>query len=434
VTCPSCARAITSSAESAPSEKAWWIDSPTAPAASSIQSGNWWAGDPAPAPKATACVAPSAAVTSTPAAPAALPPLPQLPPLPSAARKVSPAILAGAAAALLAVAGTVAVLAVPARSTEEGLALASGGEETTPPAEPAQPGETPSPALSEPEPSPVQTVSAPPPPPAPREELLTIMPALVESSVEPLKTVKGQENALAASAPPPAKLRVKHRRETCEDDLRKQIESAPELTLFRTFTRLQASQFAATTRLAARSSTHETTPVRILNRPDLAGLPLRLGEACKLSPSVAEHLQGGSVGLRAHLTESRGAAARRVARAGADDPRPDPNILHDRLRADADKHNKWLKPEAIPALQQMLIAENEAIREVLIDQLSDMEGAAASVAWPSARSSTCTRACASWLWRRCRSDPRRNIARCCSTASAIPGAPLPTTPPRPSPL
>jgi sugar lactone lactonase YvrE len=110
-----------------------------------------------------------------------------------------------------------------------------------------------------------------------------------------------------------------------------------------------------------------------------------MGDACKLNPDAADHLQGGSVALRAHLTQSRGAAGVIPAIPGAAgaagaDPRPDPKALHDRLRADTDRYNKWLKAEAIPVMLQMLMAENEAIREVLIDQLSGIKGAAASVA------------------------------------------------------
>jgi sugar lactone lactonase YvrE len=211
------------------------------------------------------------------------------------------------------------------------------------------------------------------------------MPRLEETPEAPVKAVAAPPAKKPAESPAPAKLRVKRRRDSTEDDLRKQIESAPELNLFRAFTRADANRFAATAQLAARSASHETKPSRVLSRSDLAGLPLRMGDACKLSPSAADHLQGGSVGLRAHLTQARalGAVAGLVGRAGraaGTDPRPDPKILHDRLRADADKHNKWLKAEAIPALQQMLMAENEAIREVLIDQLSDIEGSAASVA------------------------------------------------------
>jgi sugar lactone lactonase YvrE len=130
----------------------------------------------------------------------------------------------------------------------------------------------------------------------------------------------------------------------------------------------------------------ETAPPRFLSRADLAGLPMRMGTECKLNPDAADHLQGGSVALRAHLTQSRaggGAAAgflSGVAGGAATDPRPDPKTLHNRLCTDTERYNKWLKPEAIPVLQQLLVAENEAIREVLIDQLSGIKGATASVA------------------------------------------------------
>jgi sugar lactone lactonase YvrE len=231
----------------------------------------------------------------------------------------------------------------------------------------------------------------PAPPAAVQDERLAVMPRLVtpeRPAVVKVETPRPPtenppvEKPVVETTKAPEKLVVKRRHETTEDDLRKQIEKVPEVTLYKTFTRADALRTAQAAVLLARAGkpTHETSLAPFLKRPDLAGLPMRMGEACKLSPTAADHLQGGSVGLRAHLTEAKPAGATRVVGAAGFDPRPDPKILHQRLLADKNKYNKWLKPEAIPVMQQMLMAENESIREVLIEQLARIDGQAASIA------------------------------------------------------
>jgi sugar lactone lactonase YvrE len=243
-------------------------------------------------------------------------------------------------------------------------------------------------STAEVQPGPTAPVLAMPP-----LEPLAIRPRLDEeaspsvAAEKPSTPAKSPAREPAARPGVPGKLVVKRRHEMTEDELRKQIANVPEVTLYRIFTTADALRTTQNAILAARMGTAgaETTPPRFLSRADLAGLPMRMGTECKLNPDAADHLQGGSVALRAHLTQSKaggGAAGflSGVAGGAATDPRPDPKILHDRMHADTDRYNKWLRPEAIPVLQQLLMAENEAIREVLIDQLAGIKGAAASVA------------------------------------------------------
>jgi sugar lactone lactonase YvrE len=103
-----------------------------------------------------------------------------------------------------------------------------------------------------------------------------------------------------------------------------------------------------------------------------------MGDACHISPAAAENLEGGSLALRGHMSQVIPSAAAGPAFAG--DPRPDAGKLHAALNADEGRHNKWLRAEAVPALQQLLMAENEAIRDVLVDQLARIAGKKASVA------------------------------------------------------
>jgi sugar lactone lactonase YvrE len=172
---------------------------------------------------------------------------------------------------------------------------------------------------------------------------------------------------------------LKRRRDVSEDDLRKQIEKVPEVALDRTAGRLDSLNALALAKSARAQGRHvEIPPTLMKSRPDLAGLPMRMGDDCHLSAEAAEHLQGGSVALRQHLLASVQGAS--PGRGPAGDTRPDPKYLHRALTGDGDKFNKWLKPEAVPALQQLLMAENEFVREVLVDQFARIEGKKASVA------------------------------------------------------
>jgi gluconolactonase len=169
---------------------------------------------------------------------------------------------------------------------------------------------------------------------------------------------------------------VRPRRELAEPDLRKQVEKAPEVGLNRSGDGSEARRLLALARSAVQEGRRvEIAPMLVKQRLDLAGLPLRMGDACHLDAGSADHLENGSLALREHLLE----ASRGSARAGGD-TRPNPKKLHDALMADGARHNKWLKPEAIPALLQLLMAENEAIRDVLVDQLAAIDGKRASVA------------------------------------------------------
>src|ERR1019366_2984149 len=82
------------------------------------------------------------------------------------------------------------------------------------------------------------------------------------------------------------------------------------------------------------------------------------------TPAAANSLDSGSLALRTVLSTTLA----------------DPSRLSSSLMADPARFNKWQKPEAVPALMQMLMAENEAVREVLVDQVSRIEGKAATEA------------------------------------------------------
>lgn len=100
------------------------------------------------------------------------------------------------------------------------------------------------------------------------------------------------------------------------------------------------------------------------NPPDRAGLPTRTAKECTLEPRTAQQLQTAALALRAQLF---------VASQGGE-KQPDARKLREALSAPGESGKKWLRPEAVPALQQLLMAEVADIRQVLIEQLSRIDG------------------------------------------------------------
>ncbi len=105
------------------------------------------------------------------------------------------------------------------------------------------------------------------------------------------------------------------------------------------------------------------------NRPDLAGLPLRLGAESVLFRDRAEALDARSRQLRAAV----GACVR--------DGRPDPDLLFAKLQGDAAglfRDRRWATAEAVPCVQQMLQAEGKDVRRMSVELLRGIDGAAAT--------------------------------------------------------
>jgi hypothetical protein len=159
--------------------------------------------------------------------------------------------------------------------------------------------------------------------------------------------------------PPPEKLLVKRLGFASEDDLRKQLVDTPDVSLYTSLA------FDDAARMATAGKDWRKV---VESRADLDGLPTRPRGDCTLDASTAQRLEGGSIELRAHLSSAAGGA-----------PMPSADMLRERLRGAAGE-NRWQKPEAIPVLMQMLMAGNESIREVLVEQLDRIDGPAASVA------------------------------------------------------
>lgn len=154
---------------------------------------------------------------------------------------------------------------------------------------------------------------------------------------------------------------LKRRDLLSEDELRRQLEAAPEINVDenrqRTTTQLLLKQ---AWRSAEKGPTHGL-PDLLTQRPDLMGLSLQRGPALALAD--AETLQ------------SRGGELRQVIGETLD--RSDRDILADALRKNF-RHSRLLREtmrqaQAVPALMQLLPGEDAAVRRVLVEQLSQID-------------------------------------------------------------
>jgi hypothetical protein len=175
-----------------------------------------------------------------------------------------------------------------------------------------------------------------------------------EKASDPKKPSRSAEEARPRS---PTGLVVKRFHSTSLTNFRKQIEDAPEVSLYKTLFLSDAIQM---------STGGKDWRAVVRARADLRGLPQRENADCRLSSLDASNLQEDAVALRTHLSGANGATI------GGED-------LLARLRGDS-RDGRWSKPRAVPVLRQMLMAEEESVRGVLIEQLSRIKGPAASVA------------------------------------------------------
>lgn len=317
------------------------------PRETASSSGDWW-NDPG-----------KPAITKTPR-PAQPKPTPT--PTPQVAARTLPlfAVLGGLAAVLL-VAGTLVFLLIP--RSKPSTSVFTGEEE--PLAPPAY-------LLTKPRVLPMTNPDEPELLGEPRTEtpVVALKPAIVE--VVP---------KIARPTPTRLPLVVVRRSERTEDDLLREIAKVTELTLDRTAARNESSVLISAANTASRTGRPAESTVQILEkRTDLQGIPWRKGEACKLTPTTADHLQSGSVALRGMLFQATQSGLVRRGGGSAATETKGPEALHKLLMDDSKLYNKWLNSEAVPALLQLLMAENESIREVLVDQLAAISGKAASEA------------------------------------------------------
>lgn len=208
-----------------------------------------------------------------------------------------------------------------------------------------------------------------PPPQYPIEEPAGIDTKADDKTTEPpdAETTQAEEPRKPST---PGPLTVKRRRKTTEEELRQQAARFAEVALDSRDDRTEAQRV----RLLAATAEREGTPMEFRSqvlrlRPDLAGLPLSTGYESPLPAATADRLQSAALALRAALFEAAGGGTE-----------SDANKLRELLDADDAPRDKWLRPEAIPPLQQLLMGESASLREVLVDSLARIDGPQASIA------------------------------------------------------
>src|SRR5262245_16616463 len=172
-----------------------------------------------------------------------------------------------------------------------------------------------------------------------------------------------------------AKLAESRLQKLGEEDLRRQVHDVPEvgLTPAHLTALLQAypMSFAMSAKQAGTVDFDPKPLVQIC--PQAAFLPLRKGAASRLEPAAATTLEQLSRKLRLFIELG--------APKGLDNKRDDSVGLETILRREKrGPRPEWLRAEAIPTLQQMLMHEDTPVRRLLIELLEEIPGPAASVA------------------------------------------------------
>jgi hypothetical protein len=174
--------------------------------------------------------------------------------------------------------------------------------------------------------------------------------------------------------PPIQYKRLKH---TTEEGLRQQLERVPELAL--DSVKNTSRDLLADAKFAARERATGPDPDRPLPdfihgvirlRPDLDGLPMQTGKACRLEREEAETLQTMSREIRESIHPRSF-----ITRSPGDDR--EIRINRGRLRSaigDGKTYYQWQETKGRPALQQILMGETWGMRVFLVECLFKMKG------------------------------------------------------------
>ncbi len=191
----------------------------------------------------------------------------------------------------------------------------------------------------------------------------------------PQQPQQAPEVSKPPAPPAPAKPSFKRRGNASEEELLKQLQAAIDVGLDLDgpkVVRAYAANIKANLGATGDPNLTDFTPL-VQVRPDLSSLPLRGGAAIKLSPKASGNLQVLGPKLHAYLD--------RAAPPGPDGRRTAPAALAEALRAERrGKRPEWLRPEAVPALVQILMHEDPPVRELLVQLLAEIPGPAATTA------------------------------------------------------
>jgi HEAT repeat protein len=203
-----------------------------------------------------------------------------------------------------------------------------------------------------------------------KEEEETVQGAWSRMPPRPVKA----ENVKNES-PSTANLVIKRRRAFSEEELRKQLLWAPEVGLKPVDVQPLVENFTANLATARERRTEPSLePGHILRqRPDFKMLPYRRGLANRIDRNVTEELQHLGQELRLLLDRLAGKNG---------ESQTSLVLLGEFLKSEVRRDDKstWLRPEAVPTLQQILGHEDLPVRLLLVDVLSRIEGRASSTA------------------------------------------------------
>ena len=162
-----------------------------------------------------------------------------------------------------------------------------------------------------------------------------------------------------------------------EAALREELDGVKEIRLDPNDKQEVSKQIAEAAKTATRTRPDDPPPMPKIfaEREDLTGLPFRNGPDCRLSKSAAQHLQKRSAPLRSVLPPQRPSVPEHLF---------ETTEQHARIRAIAKlrdgSENLWTTPNAVPALSQLLEAENGPMRALLVEMLARIEGPESSAA------------------------------------------------------
>jgi HEAT repeat protein len=168
-----------------------------------------------------------------------------------------------------------------------------------------------------------------------------------------------------------SRVAIKRRQTRSEEDLRKDLRHTPEIP---SFTAEQVSRLLMTHGAHFQFSGDIDFEPRALleTRPDLKSLPIRHGRAGQRDAWTAANLE--AFARRLHVLVDR------VIPKEKDGSHVQPVLLHEFMSQEVrGKCPSWLRPEAIPALQQILGHEDKTIRWLLVELLTEIPGPAASI-------------------------------------------------------
>jgi HEAT repeat protein len=174
-------------------------------------------------------------------------------------------------------------------------------------------------------------------------------------------------------APAPPVNVFKRRQKLSEEDLKRDLRWTKEIPAM---TSANMAQLMNSHMERFRSFGDIDFEPRVLleTRPDLRTLPVRHGSPIKLDPRSAESLETFSRKLHFLVDHT-------VPRK-EDGEHVKPERLKERMSKEVEPGHRpaWLRPEAVPSLRQILMAEDKPLRWLLVELLSENSSPAASVA------------------------------------------------------